>query len=91
MPGNEPEVSTTKIAPAPAKDSVTPPTTPRKRTRRLSFADEYDGGKLENTVFAENLHYSQERPQQQKSGGRNGGGGGGGGGGSGGGGCCVIS
>ena len=62
--------------------------TNRQRKRRLSFADEYDGGKLDTTVFAENLHYSNDAPQQSegdggsaKSGGKD----------SGGGGCCVIS
>ena len=60
----------------------------RQRKRRLSFADEYDGGKLDTTVFAENLHYSNDTPQPSegdnssgKSGGKD----------SGGGGCCVIS
>jgi hypothetical protein len=61
--------------------------------RRLSFADEYDGGKLESTVFAKNLHYSKD--PQPASGGGSGGGGGGGGGGNqnkeAGGGCCVVS
>ena len=62
--------------------------TNRQRKRRLSFADEYDGGKLDTTVFAENLHYSNDAPPQSegdvgsaKSGGKD----------SGGGGCCVIS
>ena len=61
----------------------------RQRKRRLSFADEYDGGKLDTTVFASNLHYSTD-PQADKgkgdsgSGSDNAGGGGGGG-------CCVIS
>ena len=60
----------------------------RQRKRRLSFADEYDGGKLDTTVFAENLHYSQDKPQNNNNGG---GGGDNGGKDSGGGGCCVIS
>ena len=72
MPGNEPEVSTTKIAPAPAKDSVTPPTTPRKRTRRLSFADEYDsdsGTEMSDKQFdadLENAKTADEQPAPKK-------------------------
>jgi hypothetical protein len=63
--------------------------TNRQRKRRLSFADEYDGGKLDTTVFAENLHYSKDTPQN--SGGGDGGGNDNGGKDGGGGGCCVIS
>ena len=64
--------------------------TNRQRKRRLSFADEYDGGKLDTTVFAENLHYSKDTPQNNGS--DNGGGGNGNGAkDGGGGGCCVIS
>jgi len=90
-------MSATKVTPSPSDpaDASRPPaqTAKRKRMRRLSFADEYDGGKLEDTVHCNNLHYSKEqKPKPASSGG-----GAGGGGGSqqqsdeGGGGCCVIS
>ena len=62
----------------------------RQRKRRLSFADEYDGGKLDTTVFASNLHYSQE-PQTDSGGGSKGGGGNSSSKDGGDGGCCIIS
>ena len=63
----------------------------RQRKRRLSFADEYDGGKLDTTVFAENLHYSKDTPQSSTESNRGNENGGNNGNGSGVGGCCVIS
>ena len=73
-------MSATKVTPS-ATTEV------RKRTRRLSFADEYDGGKLESTVLCTNLHYSKDpQPKGGGSGGNKGGDGDGDGGG-----CCVIS
>lgn len=87
MPGSE----ATKITPTSSEES--PGASPkkvqsaaRKRTRRLSFADEYDGGKLENTVLCNNLHYSKEPAPDKKNSGSGGNMDGGDGGG-----CCVIS
>ena len=82
-------MSATKVTPTSSESSRSPTQTgARKRMRRLSFADEYDGGQLENTVFADNLHYSQD--QVAPAAGRDARGDEGSGGG-GGGGCCVIS
>ena len=80
-------MSSTKVTPAGGETRPASSPTPRQRKRRLSFADEYDGGKLEDTIFAKNLHYSKEEPPKNVAGGpgKDAGGGGGGGG------CCVIS
>ena len=55
----------------------------RKRSRRLSFADEVDNGQLCEVSYHQNLHYAQMNETESKSGGsgnkKNGGG------------CCVIS
>ena len=60
------------IAPYPTEDqnlkmqSVVPGSNKKKR-RRLSFADDYDGGELTSVEHVDNLHYSKSASRMSDS------------------------